>query len=213
MGCGASTPGDPEGASQDARTVKFSEPDSAQHQRESVRFVLVLGTPGLDTATQCSKLASTHSCVAISVGDMMRREIDAQSTTGMAVAEMVERGKIVPSHMTIDVLKGVIAKHPRATFVLDGFPRTVDAFSLLIETLGAPAFALVLERSEEEAVAAAQADGMEESIRRQMLVYQHQTRPVIEMLRGKGVPVKVVEVRGSAEETFKAASKAFTVKK
>ncbi len=114
----------------------------------SVRIVLVLGGPNVDTESQCLRLAAKFDGVALSAGALMRAELDSQSVTGASIAEMVRSGKIVPAHLTIEMIRAATAQQPGKTFLLEGFPRTMDALGLFDKAFGACQRALVYDPSD-----------------------------------------------------------------
>lgn len=58
---------------------------------------------------------------------------------------MIRNGKIVPAHLNVEIIKAAIGKQSSATFLLDGFPRTIGALTLLEEELSPCRSALVFE--------------------------------------------------------------------
>ena len=52
--------------------------------------------------------------------------MEAQSSTGVTISEMIRNGKIVPAHLYLSLLKGAMEKQPGMTCLIDGFPRSLD---------------------------------------------------------------------------------------
>ena len=115
---------------------------------KSVRIVLVVGWPGVDTASQCMRLADKFGGVALCTSALMRAELDSLTDTGSTIAEMVLQGKVVPAHLTIKMISAATAQQPGKTFLLEGFPRTLDALGLFEKTFGACQRALVFDPSD-----------------------------------------------------------------
>lgn len=63
-----------------------------------------------------------------SAGELLRNECASNSETGKMISEMLKEGKIVPSHVTIGLLKDAMIsnKDKYSTFLIDGFPRNID---------------------------------------------------------------------------------------
>jgi adenylate kinase len=102
--------------------------------------VLLLGSPGAGKGTQAELLASAADVPHISTGDMFRHAVAAGSAVGLAAAEFMERGALVPDDVTI----GIVEERLRISdagrgFVMDGFPRTAQqatAFDALLAKFG-----------------------------------------------------------------------------
>lgn len=101
-----------------------------------MRFILI-GPPGVGKGTQSALLTSRLGLIAMSSGDIFRKEIEAQTDLGRLAKRYIDHGELVPNGVTIEMM----AKRIRATevrkagFVLDGFPRTVRQAEALDELL------------------------------------------------------------------------------
>lgn len=165
--------------------------------------MLVLGGPGVDTEDQCSRLASKFGCVSLSAGALMRAELDAQTATGVSIAEMVRSGKIVPAHMTIDMIRAATSKKPSKTYLVEGFPRTMDALGLFEKAFGACHRAIVFDIGD--------AQPTSETLKRQLRAFKSQTLPVVADLEGRGL-VRKVQAAGDSDALFNAACRAYSSK-
>src|SRR5690606_15756479 len=98
----------------------------------------MLGLPGAGKGTQGELLAQRLGIPRISTGDMFREALRSETALGRQVKEYVERGELVPDHLTVALVEERL-KQPdaRAGFVLDCFPRTVPQARGLEETLAA----------------------------------------------------------------------------
>jgi len=176
---------------------------TGQPPSSEVRLVLVLGGPGVDTEDQCSRLASKFGCVSLSAGALMRAELDAQTATGVSIAEMVRSGKIVPAHMTIDMIRAATSKKPSKTYLVEGFPRTMDALGLFEKAFGACHRAIVFDIGD--------AQPTSETLKRQLRAFKSQTLPVVADLEGRGL-VRKVQAAGDSDALFNAACRAYSSK-
>jgi adenylate kinase len=184
-------------------------------------FNLVLfGPPGSGKGTQSLRIAEKYSLVHISTGDIFRREIRNQTTLGLKVQGIIEKGELVPDDLLVDILRSALqqAGNP-AGFVFDGFPRTIrqaeDLDRLLGETGQKVSLVLALDVDEEEIVTRllkrAQAEGRkddtEEVIRNRMKVYHNQTHPLMDYYRHQGKFQSVHGV-GSIDDIFESICRA-----
>lgn len=98
----------------------------------------MLGLPGAGKGTQGELLAQRLGIPRISTGDMFRAALRSATPLGRQVKEYVERGELVPDHLTVALVEERLAQpDARAGFVLDGFPRTVPQAQALDEKLAA----------------------------------------------------------------------------
>ena len=83
--------------------------------------------PGATTPTQrvtiLPRRLSIHRC---SAGDLLRAEVASGSEMGKELEEIMKEGKLVPSSVTIKLLKKAIATSDGMKFLIDGFPRALD---------------------------------------------------------------------------------------
>lgn len=168
--------------------------------------LILFGPPGSGKGTQSMRIAEKFNLVHISTGDIFRREIRNQTTLGIKVQSIIEKGELVPDELLVDILRSALqqAGNP-AGFVFDGFPRTLrqagDLDKLLGETGEKVSLVLALDVDEEEIVTRllkrAQLEGRkddtEDVIRNRMNVYHSQTHPLMEYYDQQG---KFVSLHG-----------------
>jgi UMP-CMP kinase len=94
---------------------------------------VLIGGPGAGKGTQCEKLAAELDFCHLSAGELLRQEMSANTETGKSIAKHISDGKIVPVHLSLGLLKKAMDTYPkdqsvfpRATFLIDGFPRNWD---------------------------------------------------------------------------------------
>ena len=71
-----------------------------------------------------------YGFVHLSAGDLLRAHMKSGSADGQMVADMIANGQIVPSSVTVNLLRGAIAKAAAESgarkFLVDGFPRNAE---------------------------------------------------------------------------------------
>ena len=67
--------------------------------------IFVLGGPGSGKGTQCEKIVNTFGYVHFSAGDLLRKFVKSGTPEGNKLAEMMQQGQIVPSEVTVNLLK------------------------------------------------------------------------------------------------------------
>jgi adenylate kinase len=107
-----------------------------------MRLILV-GPPGAGKGTQAKLLCAKWGIPQIATGDMLREAKKAGTPLGIAAAEYMSKGALVPDDVVIGLV-GERLKAPDAQggFLLDGFPRTVPQAEALDQVLKAKALDL-----------------------------------------------------------------------
>lgn len=72
------------------------------------KVFFVLGNAGSGKGTQCARLVDEFGCSHISAGDLLRAEVDSGSERGALIADIIREGRLVPGHITIELLRAAI---------------------------------------------------------------------------------------------------------
>ncbi|MEA3560473.1 MAG: adenylate kinase [Candidatus Omnitrophota bacterium] len=97
---------------------------------------MLLGPPGAGKGTQAAVLSQRLKIYHISTGDILRQNVKAGNAIGRKAMEYMEKGKLVPDEIVIQMVKEAInAKSSLSGFILDGFPRTLKQARQLDELL------------------------------------------------------------------------------
>jgi adenylate kinase len=110
--------------------------------------MIFLGPPGAGKGTQTSRLASASAVPHISTGDMLRAAVQEDSPLGKMAQQYMQRGKLVPDDVMIDLVLDRIEQPDCANgFLLDGFPRTrpqAEALDAALQDRGMAIDAVIL---------------------------------------------------------------------
>jgi UMP-CMP kinase len=159
---------------------------------KKVTVVFVLGGPGSGKGTQCANIVEHFGFTHLSAGDLLRAELKSGSENGTMIENMIKEGKIVPSEVTIALLKEAMIKNENDKFLIDGFPRNEEnraAFEHVTKI--SPAFVLFFNCSEEEMQKRllgrneGRVDDNIETIKKRFNVFAESSLPVIEYYRAK----------------------------
>ncbi len=165
--------------------------------------LIFLGPPGAGKGTQAQRFQERYGLVQLSTGDMLRAAIDAGSSLGNKVKDIMARGDLVPD----DVVVGIIAERIgqpdiRAGYILDGFPRNVPQAEALDEMLrlrndkldgvielrvDKSALLGRIETRAAETVGGPRDDDNAEALNKRLEVYNAQTAPLVEYYGRRGV--------------------------
>lgn len=89
--------------------------------------LIFFGPPGAGKGTHADHISEDYGIPKISVGEIFRDEVKEGTALGKKVKNYMEKGVLVPSEVTIGVLKRRLAKPDcKKGFILDGFPRDLQ---------------------------------------------------------------------------------------
>jgi len=89
--------------------------------------LVFLGAPGVGKGTYASRVKDALNIPHISTGDLLRREVEAESELGKEAKRYMDAGDLVPDELVIELLRQRLAKDDcNNGFILDGFPRKIE---------------------------------------------------------------------------------------
>ena len=109
----------------DKETSRRIFPDISVISTPMAMRIVFIGPPGSGKGTQAAKLVQA-GFVHLSTGELLRREIASGSTRGMAIADTVHNGKLVPDEIVFDLIDDFLRIQPHCSLVFDGYPRTLS---------------------------------------------------------------------------------------
>lgn len=96
--------------------------------------IVFFGPPGSGKGTYASRISKALKIPHVSTGDIFREEIAKKSALGKVVKAYLDKGKLVPDNIVIEVMKKRLRKHDcKNGCILDGFPRTIAQLKMLDE--------------------------------------------------------------------------------
>ena len=120
-----------------------------------MKNIVLIAPPAAGKGSQSEVLASKYNYKHISIGDLLREEIDNQTEMGIAAKADIDQGKLTNDELVMKLIKKVLS-NAEGPFVLDGYPRTIsqaEKLDELIKTLNKTIdLALFFDITEEEAV-------------------------------------------------------------
>jgi adenylate kinase len=162
--------------------------------------VLLIGPPGSGKGTQGERLAARLGLEHLAAGDLLRSEVEAQTPLGNRVAEMMQKGDLVPDSVILGLLMPRVLDAAEGNgYLLDGFPRSVEQATearKLAELADAgPDAVIYLDAPRDELVrrilARADKEGRDddnpETVANRLRVFDEATRPLIEHYRERGL--------------------------
>ncbi len=166
--------------------------------------IIILGPPGTGKGTQARVLAKKLHLKHFNSGDFFRKEYAKKTVLGIKAYSYWGRGNLVPDGLKVKMLD---KKLPKNNYILDGYPRTLSQARLLekkqrtdnviyISSSKKEIFERLLQRARIEG----RSDDTAVIIKRRLVVYEKQTKPLLHFYRkkiirvnGDQVPEKVLE--------------------
>ncbi|MEP7020777.1 MAG: adenylate kinase [Pseudonocardiales bacterium] len=162
--------------------------------------LLLIGPPGSGKGTQGERLAQRLDLEHIAAGDLLRAEVDGQTPLGRRVAEMMQRGDLVPDAIILGLLMPkVLAAADANGYLLDGFPRSVEqaveARKLADQAGAGPDAVIYLDAPRDElmrrilarAETEGRADDNPTTVANRLEVFDEATRPLVDYYRDRGM--------------------------
>lgn len=201
-----------------ATTDKVASP-TVLKGREAPPVIFVLGGPGSGKGTQCALLKQKYPVAQLCVGELLRNEAKSDTHIGRSVSDIMQRGEIVPGHVTMSLLRRELSLlSPTCKAVLiDGFPRAMDQakqFETMVTTCKFVLFfqcdpAVMIARLRKRAVTSGRADDSENVFNRRLNTFHTQTMPVIDHYQARGLLRKIDGETGDSNEVFQRTAKLF----
>ncbi|MEI6144379.1 MAG: nucleoside monophosphate kinase [Candidatus Berkelbacteria bacterium] len=98
---------------------------------EKPEVVILLGGPASGKGTQAKVLAKRIGYTYFGTGDLMRAEVEKGTELGKTMADLMNRGELVPDNLTIPIVINKLQELKGTNIVLDGFPRNLDQAEIL----------------------------------------------------------------------------------
>ena len=154
--------------------------------------IILCGAPGCGKGTQSEFIVEKYGLTHLSTGDLMRHEVASGSELGQLIESYTSQGQLVPDDVTIQLLEKHIESLPADTkgLIFDGFPRTLnqavqlerlmkkrgDKTAILID-INVPEDEII-RRLLERGKTSGRTDDNLDTIKKRLVVYHDQTRPV-----------------------------------
>ena len=120
-------------------------------------ILILMGPPGCGKGTQAKKIEEKLGIPQLSTGDILRRAIKNQTTVGLKVKDIMEKGHLVSDNIIVEVMQErMTGEDCKNGFILDGFPRTIgqaQALDKLLSEMGRNVSAAInIDVADEEVV-------------------------------------------------------------
>tara|TARA_Y100001970_G_scaffold263093_1_gene348115 strand:- start:31 stop:579 length:549 start_codon:yes stop_codon:yes gene_type:complete len=98
------------------------------------RHLLFLGAPGAGKGTQAEVLSKKNSYLHLSTGELLRNEIEMNTSLGKKVKDTMNKGELVSDELVLEIVKKNLDEDING-WILDGYPRNLSQANSLNEVL------------------------------------------------------------------------------
>jgi len=182
------------------------------------RIILVVGGPGSGKGVLSKRLERECNAVHLSSGDMLRKEVEQNTSLGRQVKEIMARGELVSSAMMVALMKKRMKDHPGKRVLLDGFPRSLENAHDFVSLCGRPELALhlvcddtiLMERIMMRGMSSGTGDDQQkrreddnfQTALQRLRTYHKYHNSTIEWLRDQHVPIVNLDCSGDQESVW-----------
>lgn len=172
---------------------------------DSTVRLIILGGPGAGKSTQATILSRDLTIPWISTGDLLHREIAAQTELGQQVQATVEQGELVSDDTMIALIRNRLQQADiQPGWLLDGYPRTAfqaeELDFLLDEMQQSLDWAIWLDVTPEILMARSlersRSDDHPDAVRRRIEVLYEYTVPILDYYDYRG---RLLKINGDQE--------------
>ncbi|HLD00199.1 MAG TPA: adenylate kinase [Candidatus Nanoarchaeia archaeon] len=158
--------------------------------------LIIIGPPGSGKGTLSERLAKEFNLFHLSVGEMLRQEVDKNTTIGKKIKPYIENGQLGPSQLVTQLVRSKLKTH--FNYLLDGYPRSLDQAQVISDLpLDGVIFLKVAEKELiKRLLARGRGDDTQTIIQNRLKVYKENTEPVIEYYRQQGL---LLEINGMGD--------------
>jgi len=151
------------------------------------KHILFLGAPGAGKGTQAELLSQSNSYLHLSTGELLRKEIEMNTTLGIQVKDIMNRGELVSDELVLKIVRQNLVED-NSGWILDGYPRNLSQANSLNEVLNEinqpMELVIYLDIPEEVLIKRlllrGRKDDTEETIRTRVDIYKKTTQPLIQ---------------------------------
>ncbi len=126
-------------------------------EREIDLNIILLGPPGSGKGTQATAIEERFNLFHLSTGEMFREAVRQDTDLGKQVAEIMQKGELVPDDILYRLVKEKVAELSKKGYgiLFDGYPRTLvqaEQLDLIMESQESRIHIVLLIEVDEEAL-------------------------------------------------------------
>lgn len=165
--------------------------------------LIIMGPQGSGKGTQSLLLSDHFGYPYVPTGDLLRAEIESETSLGLRIKDILARGDMVPDEVSWGIARNHISRFIESNgFICEGFPRSRVQADYLVDFLSDKSFVIrviLLEITIEIAIERMRArgryDDTPDAMQKRLDLYHEKTKPVVEFFE-KLPNCEVIRING-----------------
>lgn len=166
-----------------------------------MKAVFLIGGPASGKGTYAAKMIETMDVSHVSIGDLLRQEVQSKTGLGLEVADKMKKGLLVSTEVVMSILANFLEDHKGRTVLIDGFPRAMEHLDSFEKMVGKPHMAIVFDCPDEEltrrivkrGAESGRSDDNLETAKQRIEIYRRNSGPLIERLQSEKTNVVTID--------------------
>lgn len=176
--------------------------------------IVIFGPPGSGKGTQGKLISEKYGLYTISIGEILRQEIENKTELGVTSENYINQGELLPDLLVFKIVTEILRKvSNNQGYIFDGFPRTIvqakmlDSFLKKQNTAINVVFSLYVEKEElikrllKRSYLLNRSDDNLKTIQNRLSVYKKQSKILQKYYKKKEKLIKIIG-KGSIENIF-----------
>ncbi len=162
--------------------------------------IILVGPPGSGKGTQAQRMVQKYRFIPIGLGALLRQQIAENGPNKVLIEGCINTGQLIPDSLSFQLVTQLVQAYPSdASFLFDGFPRTLDQVTFLDNFLSQfhskidgvifldVSNEILLKRLKHRATIEERPDDQDDSkIKTRMQIYARETLPLVSYYKAQG---------------------------
>lgn len=162
--------------------------------------IILVGPPGSGKGTQSERMVQKYGFIPIALGALLRQQMAENGANKVLIEGYINSGQLVPDRLSFELVTQLVqAQSSDASFLFDGFPRTIAQVTFLahflkqchaktdgVIFLDVPN-EILLKRLKNRVIIEERPDDQDDNkIKARMHIYEQETLPIVNYYKAQG---------------------------